>query len=128
MAGSDKKYSMNAQKRTDFRELMNKDNRRYSYALVAGNYPDFSNVKPGDISSVLLFNKDSQAYERLEFKITHNEYFPLVDQQHVYGLVLTSDGNTVRIEFCIHWRDIDASDVRAYLRAPVFQPRVSPVD
>ena len=110
---------LGAVKRSTFKELAEKDNKRFDYAFISGKRPNFKSATRGSIQHITLFNLSTRAIERLTFKVSHNEFFTLTGQRYVYGLVQTEDGRYVQIEFNLYKKGSDFDDrIVAYLRTP----------
>ena len=82
-----------------------------------GPRPDLSGAKIGERRSIVLINKETQEPERLTFKITRNELFPLVGDRWIYGHV-DSDDYTAQLELRLRKEPSLLDTAIVYLIAP----------
>ena len=101
--------------RSTFPELEELGSQRFDYRLIDRDDLDFAQMEMGSEQIVKLVNETIGEKEKIAFRVTHNRAFP-TEQRAVYGLVETTDGRTVQIEFNVYKRHKEFDQVVAYLR------------
>jgi len=101
-------------RRREFSELEKRADQRFEYSELR-EYPlDLSGAVVNSLQSVMLYNETTGKKERVTFYVSHNQFFPLTGQRHVYGMIQTEDGRFVQIEFSLG----NNPRIVAYLRTP----------
>ena len=73
----------------NFLLLREKENQCFDYAGKVKK--DFSTLKVGERSEIILYNTDLDRKERIRFECTHNQDFPLIGGRLIHGLIQKKD-------------------------------------